>query len=336
MSRKDIRETTDAERELETIFSLVGPREKPPEFLERKVREAVRSEWRRVTALRRPKVFRAYFAVAAALVLAVAAVLVMQQQGRSTKVFAPATVARIAGTVTLNPGSQSTALARRASFVIRHGDTLQSSADGGVSLALAAGRQLRLGAASRVRFSSDEMILLETGRIYLDSGESIDSSAPITIVTELGKVRHVGTRFQVHLARESMRVVVRDGTVAVTSESGADTLAHAGQTLSMTRNGNASISDSGGSGVYWLWVDALATPMAIEGRSLFEVLSWAAEESGCELRFTDVGLERAARETTLHGALVLEQPLEDLGKVMMTTSMEFALRGNSILVSSKR
>lgn len=339
MSKKETDQDSLDEQELETIFSLAKPREKPPEFLEQKVRRAVYAEWRKATSPASQRSRPAYFA-AAALVLAVAAAALLSQTGRGVVAYESVQVARLGGTATLTRAGENSAVTVDETIRLLSGDELRTAKDGGVSLQLSGSKQLRLNNSTQVHFGRDGKLRLAAGRIYIHSAESPQDSRgankgqqpAITVETSLGRVQHIGTRFQVAISPAILRVDVRDGKVAVTSEAGSDILAAAGQSVSLVRTGDAEVTQSGAYGEQWQWVDALAPPLAIEGRSLHDVLEWAAHESGREVVFSDAALEKETFSTTLHGPLILEEPLAGLRKVLLTTRMQFELRDNQIYV----
>ena len=337
MSSKNMNANVPDEHDLETIFSIARPRMAPPQLIEHRVRRAVHAEWRRTAGVSEGRKGRVYFAAAAAIVLALAAALLLPRPGQHEVLFASVQLARVDGSAAIIRDGRETALTDLARIQIQDGDLLRTDGKGGIALRLPAGQQLRLGSASLVRFGAAGRIKLDSGKIYVNSGDtSARYGNDIVIATPLGEVRHLGTRFQVTTSANRLRVDVREGKVAVANARGGDSIAGPGQSVLINRDSQSRLAEAPAFGEQWEWVDKLVPPLAIEGRSLYEVIMWAAEESGRESDFEDAEVERAARATTLHGGLVLNAPLPGLQRVMLTTSMQYVLQDNRIHVIRRR
>lgn len=333
MSTGDKSRPSTEERELQTIFSLATPREAPPELIERKVRAAVHAEWRKATA-GRPKRWLQVAALAASVVLAVAAGFLLRPGVSPEIAFEQARLLRVQGQSVSLQGTATRALGPGEVFSLATGDRLQTGNSSGLSLDLGAGGELRLGANSELEIMSGQRVYLTTGQLFLATREGGD--AELVIESALGQVRHMGTRFRVLVTRERLRVDVRDGVVLVDSGKAMPARAETGMSAYLEPDGQVRLMERAPFGPDWSWVDQLAPPFAIDGRSLHAAASWAAEQSGRRLAFADSGIEREARATTLHGDLELTDPLPGLRQIMLTTRLQFELQDDRIYISVRR
>ncbi|MEZ5499115.1 MAG: FecR family protein [Steroidobacteraceae bacterium] len=217
-----------------------------------------------------------------------------------------------------------------AGISLRIGETLDLSSQSGRVLELTSGQQLRLASGSRLRFVASDRARLEAGRVYFASQDGPDR--PLRLDTPLGTVSDVGTRYSVELSPRDLRVRVRDGRVRVNT-SAQITEADSGVELRFDATGQeVGRRPVARHGDDWRWVDALAPPMALDGRPLLDVLEQIAYESGRQLSFADTTLRGECERIELHGP-VLDLSLGDrLFAVLVTTGFEAVENGDMILI----
>jgi ferric-dicitrate binding protein FerR (iron transport regulator) len=183
--------------------------------------------------------------------------------------------------------------------------------DGRAAIVLANGVELRLDSNTAITLDSDRSMSLARGAIYLDSSHQSGPPEPVAIVARGTVIRHIGTRYEVRLSDEELRVRVRDGRVEVSSAFGRREADRGGQlrvTSSAILSGRASTS-----GADWDWIVRASQPPQLEGRPLPEFLAWAEREGGRPIRFADPALERANAATIVYGAierLTVEEALD--------------------------
>ena len=110
-----------------------------------------------------------------------------------------------------------------------------------VTVALADGSFIRLGAGSRVRFV-EHAELRETwlsGRGFF--GVEADTERPFVVHTDLGDARVLGTRFEIASGDAELKVIVVEGRVAVTSTNGRAAEVSRGQVARLGTNGDFSV-----------------------------------------------------------------------------------------------
>ncbi len=152
---------------------------------------------------------------------------------------------------------------------------------------------------------------LARGALYLDSSHRTGPPETVAIVARGTVIRNIGTRYEVRLSDQELRVRVRDGRVEVLSAFGMRA-ADRGSQLRVTSSGILS-GRASTSGADWDWIVKAIPPPQLEGRPLPEFLAWAEREGGQSIRFADPALERANRATIVYGAiegLTVEEALD--------------------------
>ena len=172
---------------------------------------------------------------------------------------------------------------------------------GRAAIVLANGVALRLDSNTDVTLDTGGSMSLARGALYLDSSHRTGPPETVAIVARGSVIRDVGTRYEVRLSDQALRVRVRDGRVEVSSAFGMREADRGGQ-LSVTSSGILS-NRASTSGADWDWILRATPPPQLEGRPLPEFLAWAEREGGRSIRFADPALERANAATIVYGAL---------------------------------
>jgi ferric-dicitrate binding protein FerR (iron transport regulator) len=275
-----------------------------------RVRPAVHAAWK--DAARGTRHWTRYAALAAAAVLVVAIGLMLanlRREGATPQAGAPIASTLFATSevvfqhdgVTragrvgedLKPGTRITTLGGRAAIVLPNGV------------------ELRLDSNTDITLDTERSMSLAGGAVYLDSSHRTRQPETIAIVARGTVIRDIGTRYEVRLSEQELRVRVRDGRVEVLSAFGMREADRGGQ-LSVTSSGIVS-GQASTSGADWDWIVRAIPPPQLEGRPLPEFLAWAEREGGREIRFADPALERANAATIVYGAierLTVEEALE--------------------------
>jgi ferric-dicitrate binding protein FerR (iron transport regulator) len=182
---------------------------------------------------------------------------------------------------------------------------------GRAAIVLANGVELRLDSNPGITLDTARSMSLTRGAVYLDSSHRTGPPDAVAIVVRGTVIRDIGTRYEVRLSDEELRVRVRDGRVEVSSAFGMREADRGGE-LRVTSSGILSGSAST-SGADWDWIVRAVPPPQLEGRPLPEFLAWAEREGGRPIRFADPALERANRATIVYGAiesLTVEEALD--------------------------
>jgi ferric-dicitrate binding protein FerR (iron transport regulator) len=316
----------DDDPALRSLLHRAGRRAPPPEALTAAVYQRTRLAWE--VQLRRRQAVRRGYALAASLLLT----LLM---GRLAWNLYPHEV------LAESPAGQSILIthsiwhpfAAQGGGALYVGDAVRAGASGAV-LRRADGSELRLARDTTLSLPTTGTLQLQRGRLYLHTGDA-GRVKKLVVITDFGRVEHLGTQFMVDREPDALLVAVRDGRVAV--HYGRD------QALEL-QGGQAAHLDSQGAlrrwtlvafdGI-WDWADALAPPLAIDGQPLYGVLERIAQRAGLTLRYDTPVAEAEARKLLLHGAPLELQPRPALDAVLATTSLAGKTDGREIVVSAR-
>ena len=336
----------ERDRDDETIarlFRLAGRSESVPREVEARVYDKVLQEWQASTA--EPDSARVYrnvhrewsktssrsmarrwFIPVALAASAILAMIVFTQPAQDvTRPLPVGTIVKTTGAGdSLSVGAH-----------IYAGMTLETSGDGGISIALQNAESLRLDAASKLVINDGDEFTLVAGRVYVDTGDFMYRKKGVVVDTPFGVVSDIGTQFSVDISAERLDVAVREGRVDVQS-GGQELVAVAGERLLVDKSNNAEVGTLQPHDAYWDWVANLAPVYDLENRSLLEFLRWAARETGRELVFEDDELRMAAMRTDLHGSVDDITPVEAVKAVMSTTSFRYRLEMDKIVIYRDR
>jgi ferric-dicitrate binding protein FerR (iron transport regulator) len=211
---------------------------------------------------------------------------------------------------------------------LRAGDRVET-AEGRLALRLEGGASVRLDRATRLVLNSTSVLELEAGAIYIDTG--IDGVGGLEVRTDYGVARDIGTQFETRLGEGRLSLVVREGEVLFMGEGG-EYRAGAGVALSLGPDGGVTRERVEASDPRWSWASAAAPPFDIEGRSLAEVLTWVARETGWTVRYEDAELERSAAQMLTHGSTGGLEPELVPDLVVPVAGLEHQLQGSVLRV----
>ena len=153
--------------------------------------------------------------------------------------------------------------------------------------------------------------------------------------TPYGSLHDVGTQFIARVDDEGLQVGVRDGRVAVARESNRADVG-AGEKLVFEAASSALRRDTIATfGEEWAWIERVAPPFPIDGRTLADFLTWLSAQTGREVLFDTPATETLARATVLRGSIDLD-PMSKLAAVIATTDFSYMIDGGAILISSTR
>src|SRR5689334_9742981 len=265
-----------------------------------RVRAAVHEAWK--DSADRSRNWKRVIAIAAAavLVFAIAITLVNRLRDRvpSQATTPIASTLFVTSEVIFQHDGQSHA--GRVGEDVRPG-TLITTNGGRAAIVLSNGVELRFDSNTDMTLDTEQRMSLARGALYLDSSHRTGPPETVAIVARGSVIRDVGTRYEVRLSDQELRVRVRDGRVEVSGAFGIREADGGGQ-LRMTPSGILS-GRASTSGADWDWIVRAARPPQFEGRPLPEFLAWAEREGGRSIRFADPALERANAATIVYGAI---------------------------------
>ncbi len=338
--------TGDDEAEIEHLLAEVGARAEPPPELMQIVRAAVHAEWQATVAQRSHRKRMMSWSIAASVVtVALGALLFFRYPaaplGESVtmasivKIQAANTEdARAAGNVQISANDGTTWRDAVAGEVLVAGMVVRTDSTTRVALDFGKGLSVRMDSGSHFTLLAANQVRLERGRIYIDASRSISepSSAPLNVQTSFGVLAHLGTQYQVQLARDRMVVSVREGRVAVTgkhgnAQIGVDERVTYGEQGEIAREA-ISPRDSN-----WHWATQVAPSFDIDNRSLASFLDWIARETGRAVTYATPEVRMQAERLILRGSVGNLSPDQALRAVLATTKFVHADSETAIRIS---
>ena len=321
------RRPADSNSTVARQIAHAGARLRAPEAVETQVRTAVENAWRETVQARRRKATwktTVRWALAASIAVIGIAATLFQFSNRTGQVTpAVATVAATRGSVLMSAPGAGVAVMAPVGTALTNNARLRVAVGGGVRIAMA-GAILTVDADSELEFDDRAVIHLQRGRIYVDGVTDTGAADRIRILTPFGIVEHLGTRFEVVVRADGMRVRVRDGQVRV-ANSGTQKTLFGSEEAALGSRGEWQTGFVAPFSAEWAWTEKLAPPYRIEGRTLTEFLNWFAERSGYALRFDTDTARRAAASALLHGSIDGLSARDALDAVMVTTKLRFEL-----------
>ena len=283
---------------LEDLLRKSSPRPVPSQEDEAAVRAAVHSEWRELTDRRRTRRRTAQYAMAATVLLG--AFLVFNSfRSPAIDVVQVATIEKSIGPVYILAEQAELRETGDLSDIVA-GQTIVTGADAGLALAWGLGGSIRVDEHTRVNFTDDQAVFLESGRVYFDSqpsrlvaGITSGDSPLFALHTAHGTVQHVGTQFMTEVVTDAIVVSVREGRVVITGTR-YDHDASAGQQVTLAGLQAPRVLSIGRYGAEWEWIGRTTPAADVDGRSLHEFLGLGGRAQQQELK--DVELLHEVRQ----------------------------------------
>jgi ferric-dicitrate binding protein FerR (iron transport regulator) len=202
---------------------------------------------------------------------------------------------------------------------------------GRAALRLGNGAELRLDVDTEVRLESPERVTLDRGAVFVDTGAAGGNERSVEIRTALGLARDVGTRFEVRLLPDAVRIRVRDGQVELRRQDGSHT-ADRGQELTAPAGGPVVRAAVETAGRAWDWVALAAAPFALEGKQLAAFLDWVSREGGWQVQFTSDALAQSASSIVIHGSIEGLTPEQALATILPTCGLTHRFAGGVLFI----
>jgi ferric-dicitrate binding protein FerR (iron transport regulator) len=313
-----------------SLLQRAGRRHSPPVAVSNHVYTATLKVWTEEVNRRRLLSRRIAIAASLAAIAISGGLFFWQWQLVGVNV---ASVTRLVSAATVIRGNRTETVTDR--FELKTGDRIDVPAGSALGAQRPDGLSVRVSGPALLVWDSPERIRLDRGRMYVDMGTHRDpDSGTFEVRTPFARIEHVGTRFVADANADRVRVAVRDGRVRITSANGDALGLEGGQAAEAGVNGKINWVTPP-SRTDWDWVDALAPPTGIEGRSLFDVLTDLAREADLQLVFASPEIERRARGLTLHGPALALPPRTAIDAVLATTDLDADLSGQRVVLRDR-
>lgn len=301
---------------IEELLLEVGARDEPSADVMRDVQAAVHAEWQSMLQERRT---RRRFVVAG---IAASALLAVGLAFFGARYLAPepvqvAQITRIDGHLLVRPQAQAAhelAIAENVST----GETIQTDDRSRAALQLG-DVSLRLDQGTIVKVAAADELVLTAGAVYVDS--QAEDPQELTIRTDAGSVRHVGTQYEVRTHADDMVVSVREGRVMIANSAGTSS-GVAGERIRVTPRGQVVRSTVAAHDPHWQWAAHTAPQFDINDHTLAVFLDWVARETGRKVVYSSNEAQSAASGLKLRGSIAGLDPDTALSAVLSTTHMQ--------------
>src|SRR5262245_28900718 len=260
---------------IEELLLQVGARDEPSAEMMLEVQAAVHAEWQSMVRARRTR--RQFIAVG----IAASAVLAVGVAFFGVRYMAPspiqvAQITRIDGHLLVRPQGQ-TARELAVAQSVSTGETIQTDDRSRAALQFVDAVSLRLDQGTIVKVASADELVLTAGALYIDS--QAQNPQELTVRTDAGSVRHVGTQYEVRTHADDMVVSVREGRVMVANAAGTSS-GSAGEEIRVTPRGQIVRGAVAADDPRWQWAAHTAPQFDINDRTLAMFLEWVARETG--------------------------------------------------------
>jgi len=301
---------------IEELLLQVGARDEPPAEMMLEVQAAVHAEWQSMLRARRTR--RQFIAVgiAASAVLAVGVAFFGVRYMAPTPVQV-AQITRIDGHLLVRPQGQ-TARELAVAQNVSTGETIQTDDRSRAALQFGAAVSLRLDQGTIVKVASADELVLTAGALYIDS--QAQNPQQLTVRTDAGSVRHVGTQYEVRTHADDMVVSVREGRVMIANAAGTSS-GVAGEEIRVTPRGEIVRGTVAAHDPRWQWAASTAPQFDINDHTLAVFLEWVARETGRKVVYASSAAQSAANGLKLRGSIVGLDPDTALNAVLSTTQL---------------
>jgi ferric-dicitrate binding protein FerR (iron transport regulator) len=302
---------------IEELLRQVGARDEPSADMMREVQAAVHAEWQSMLRARRTR--RQFIAVgiAASALLAVGVAFFGVRYTASTPVQV-AQITRIDGHLLVRPQGH-TAREVTVAQSVSTGETIQTDDRSRAALKFGDAVSLRLDQGTIVKVAAADELLLMAGAVYVDS--QAQSPQELTVRTDAGSVRHVGTQYEVRTHADDMVVSVREGRVLIANAAGTSS-GVAGERIRVTPRGQIVRSTVAAHDPHWQWAARTAPQFDINDHTLAVFLEWVGRETGRKVVYSSNEAQSAASELKLRGSIAGLDPDTALGAVLSTTQLQ--------------
>ena len=318
--------------ELAVLFGRVGARERPRPAAETAAFEALHAQWRSHVVRQRRRRLTALAAGSAAAAAAFAGIYVWLQNPAPSAPLA--TVEYVEGSDFTWRDDRSQAQPLGTLRALAEGQRLATGVGSRIALRWHDGGSLRLDESSRLELVSARAVRLTAGNVYFDSAVAGSSSAAapeLAVQTPAGEVVHIGTQFMVSVEGDEVVLSVREGQVRVTGD-GFELVVAANQELDLHADGTRELTSIDGHGERWAWAANVAPQIALDGRTTFDVVAWAARETGRRVVYATPTAQMHARDNVLHG-IDRRSPSGILTLLPHLTTLAYEIRDDTIVVS---
>ncbi|NNF17836.1 MAG: FecR domain-containing protein [Gammaproteobacteria bacterium] len=323
------------------LFAHARPRARVSREHAQQMFDVLHDEWQHQLKIGRKRVWT-HWAVAASLALMFIAGVTLFMQSHMRVSEAPVKVATLSRSVgddlRLLDAAGEHLVGGQAQSGFNSGHRLQAGANTRAAIELQAGGTLRIDENTQIGFNADRSIRLLDGRVYFDSGYA-PGTAPIYplhersfyLSTGFGEIHHLGTQFSVQTRPDHIVVSVREGEVAIVSETGR-TAVSVGSRVIIDSSGVLLTQQIAPHDESWAWTQQIIPSPDFDQPRVAGFLSWVGRETGLQIRYKNSQARNIA-ETERSVGTVNQAPLQALEIRLQSVGLEYEIRDNQIIIS---
>ena len=154
----------------------------------------------------------------------------------------------------------------------------------------------------------------------------------LAVQTPAGEVVHIGTQFMVTVAGDEVVLSVREGQVKVTGD-GFELVVDTNEELDLRGDGTREVTAIDGHGERWAWAAEVAPQIELDGRTTFDVVAWAARETGRRVVYATSTARDASPRRSCYAASIGAVPSGILTLLPDLTGLAYEIRDDTIVVS---
>jgi ferric-dicitrate binding protein FerR (iron transport regulator) len=333
MNERTRQPVNDNGDDLTALFGQVGTRERPRPAAETAAFAALHAQWQRGVARQRRRRGTTLVAASAAAIAALGVTYLWLQSAAPSAPAVIAIVEHVDGSDITWRDDRSQAQPLGTLRALTEGQRLATGLGSRVALRWHRGGSLRLDESSRLEFVSAGAVRLTAGNLYFDSaadGDSGGAAPELAVQTPAGEVVHIGTQFMVSVASDEVVLSVREGQVKVTGD-GFELVVGTNEEVDLRADGTRETNEVDGHGERWAWAANIAPQIELDGRTTFDVVAWAARETGRRVVYATAAARMRARNDVLRG-IDRRSPSGILALLPHLTGLAYEIRDDTIVV----
>lgn len=198
---------------------------------------------------------------------------------------------------------------------------IKTNAESFATLTMLDNSQLRLNNKTTVHLLSASEIALDQGEIYHDADDA-NKTNPLTIITNMGNIQHIGTRYLVNKNSNELQVSVRNGLVAISSDNVKRQL-QAGKQITIKSTGIQSETDISSYDSLWHWTQVAAQPFSTQGKTLNDFIIWYAHENGYKINWNES--QTKTKRVKLTGDISQLSKSQQIKTIFLSTKFDYEI-----------
>jgi ferric-dicitrate binding protein FerR (iron transport regulator) len=290
--------SAEADSDLVALLQKSGGRDLPPIQVQEAVWAEVHADWQTMLGARQQRQRRIVGWSMAATMAAVGCASLVAVPALQPSAVTVATIEHVDGRlIASSTGNSLPSIAEGEALVA--GESLRTDAHSHAALRWPGGLSLRLDRDTAIKLQSPNSVALVHGAVYVDAPGHAE---PLSIVTALGTVRHLGTQYIVAARPELLEVSIREGRISIDNQA-SSLIASAGERIRVSATGDVKRTTIDASDSTWQWTRSTPPTFQIDNQSLAAFLAWVSRQTGRPVVFESQQAESAAAHVILRGSI---------------------------------